>query len=84
MSKLAMDETGRVVIPLEVRQKAELLPGEELILVAEGPGEIRMMTREAARRRAQQMAQRLLATGQSLANELLAERRREFELDRQD
>lgn len=40
MAKVTMDETGRVVIPPQVWQKAGLMPGEELIVVAEGPGEI--------------------------------------------
>jgi bifunctional DNA-binding transcriptional regulator/antitoxin component of YhaV-PrlF toxin-antitoxin module len=79
-----MDKTGRVVIPLELRQKAALLPGIELVVVAEGDGEFRMMTREAARRKAQEMAARLLDPSESLADELIEERRREFERESRD
>jgi bifunctional DNA-binding transcriptional regulator/antitoxin component of YhaV-PrlF toxin-antitoxin module len=83
MSTVTMDKMGRVVIPLDLRQKAELLPGEELIVVAEGEGEFRVMTRAAARRKAQELAQKWLKPGQSLADELIAERRRESELENQ-
>ncbi|MFN0103784.1 MAG: AbrB/MazE/SpoVT family DNA-binding domain-containing protein [Bryobacteraceae bacterium] len=77
MSSVLIDRAGRMVIPADVRAKAEILPGEEMIVVSEGPGEIRVMTRKAALRRAQKRVAALVPPGVSLVDELLEDRRRE-------
>jgi bifunctional DNA-binding transcriptional regulator/antitoxin component of YhaV-PrlF toxin-antitoxin module len=66
-----------MVIPADIRAKSEILPGEEVIVVSDGPGEIRVMTRKAALRRAQEWVAGLAKPGQSMVDELLEDRRRE-------
>jgi bifunctional DNA-binding transcriptional regulator/antitoxin component of YhaV-PrlF toxin-antitoxin module len=79
-----MDMNGRVMIPLELRQRAALAPGDDLVVAVEGQGEMLMLTRAAAQRRAQEMAADSFDPSVSLADELFEERRREFERQGRD
>ena len=81
MSTATLDKTGRIVIPAEVRAESDLLPGEELIVITEGPGEVRVMTRKAALRRAQERLARLKNPMESVVDEFLADRRREVDAE---
>lgn len=74
-----LDKMGRMVVPIEVRVRLSLQAGDELIVIPDGDGEFRVMTRKAARRKAQALTQELVARtgGGSLADELAEERRTE-------
>jgi len=69
-------EGGRVVIPAEYRRELGLEPGDEVIIRLED-GELRILTRAEAVRRAQALVERHVKRGRSLVDELSAERREE-------
>ncbi len=67
---------GRLVIPAEYRRALGLEPGDEVIIRMED-GELRIMTRAEAVRRAQALVRQHVEKGRSLVGELSAERRTE-------
>lgn len=69
-------EGGQVVIPAEYRRELGLAPGDEVIIRLE-EGELRIMTRAEAVRRAQALVNRHVKRRCSLVEELSAERRAE-------
>ncbi len=71
---------GRLVIPARFRKALGLRPGSQ-VLLALSDGELRIWTREAARRRAQNLICSLIPPEVSLVDELIADRRREAELE---
>lgn len=74
--KTKIGEGGRIVIPAEYRQALGLQVGDEVILRLEG-GELRIFTLNQAIKRAQELVSRSIPQERSLADELIAERRRE-------
>jgi len=74
--KTKIGEGGRIVIPAEYRQALGLQVGDEVILRLEG-GELRIFTLNQAIKRAQELVSRYIPEERSLADELIAERRRE-------
>ena len=75
-----VDRSGRLVIPAPVRRELELRDGDELIFVSgETPGEVRLISRRAAVKRAQALVRRYTRREGSAVDELLAERRRDAE-----
>ena len=79
---LQVKEGGRIVLPAHLRALLEVKEGDALTgkLV---DGELRLMSRSAAIRRAQEIVRRHVPEGTSLVDQLLADRRTEFgrELD---
>ncbi len=69
-------EGGRVVIPAEHRRQLGLEIGDEVIVRVEG-GELRILTRAEAIKRAQEKVRRHVKGSRSLVDELSAERRAE-------
>ena len=69
-------EGGSVVIPAEYRRELGLEPGDEVIIRLE-EGELRILTRAEAVRRAQALVERHAQRNRSLVDELSAERRAE-------
>lgn len=69
-------EGGRVVIPAEYRRELGLRVGDEVIVRLDD-GEVRILSRSDAVRRAQALVRRHVRKGRSLVNELSKERRRE-------
>lgn len=71
-----MNESGRIVIPANVRRALGLVAGERLVLRLGEDGEIRLSTRAVG---VERVRRRLAAAldGPSLATELIAERRAE-------
>ncbi len=69
-------EGGRLVIPAEHRRALGLEIGDEVILRVEG-GELRILTRTEAIKRAQEKVRRHVKGSRSLVDELSAERRAE-------
>jgi len=69
-------EGGRVVIPAEYRRALGMEPGDEVIIRLE-EGELRILTRAEAVRRAQALVERHVKRNRSLVEELSAERHAE-------
>ncbi len=75
-ARARMGDNGRVVIPAAYRKALGLSPGDEIILRL-GDGEVRLMSRMTAIKRAQELVRRYNPEGRNLVNELVAERRAE-------
>lgn len=67
---------GRIVIPAQCRRALDIEAGDELRLRVEN-GELRLLSRRAAIKRAQSIVRRYVPEGVSLSDELIAERREE-------
>jgi AbrB family looped-hinge helix DNA binding protein len=76
--KVRLGPDGRVVIPAALREALGLKEGDVLFARLEG-GEIKLLTPKAAMLRAQAIVRQFVPEGVSLADELIADRRREAE-----
>ena len=76
MISMKLSEGGRVVIPVEIRRELGLKDGDT-VLWELADGEARLTTKAARVKRAQALVRRHVPAGASLADELIAERRRE-------
>jgi AbrB family looped-hinge helix DNA binding protein len=76
--KVRLGPEGRVVIPAPIREALGLKEADVLFARLEG-GEIKLLTPQAAMLRAQAIVRRFVPGGVSLADELIADRRREAE-----
>jgi AbrB family looped-hinge helix DNA binding protein len=75
--KTRLGQGGRIVLPVEFREALGIKTGDELILSLKD-GEVRVMTRQAAIKCAQDIVRRYIPEGRSLSDELIEERRAEF------
>jgi AbrB family looped-hinge helix DNA binding protein len=66
---------GRIVIPANFRRELGVEVGDEILLRLD-EGEVRILKRDQAIRKAQAMVRKSVPKGRSLVQELLAERRR--------
>ena len=73
-TRLRLSENGRIVIPASFRKALGIEAGDELVLRLQ-EDELRITTQQRRIRRAQERARRYLKRGESLVDELLAERR---------
>lgn len=72
-ARTSLEKSGRIMIPVAVRKRLGLEPGQELVLlVDEG---VYLLTAEQAVKRAQGLVRKHVAEGKSLSQELIAERR---------
>jgi antitoxin PrlF len=71
-----IEEDGKVAIPAEYREALGLTKDSELMMVLEN-GELRLLTREQAIRKAQGIVRHYVPEGRLLSEELIAERRAE-------
>ena len=69
---------GRVVIPAEYRRTLGLNDGDKVIIRVED-GELRILSIKQALRRAEEIVSKYVPADQSLADELIADRRQEAE-----
>jgi len=76
--KVRLGPDGRVVIPAPIREALGLKEGDVLFARLEA-GEIKLLTPQAAMMRAQSIVRSFVPEGVSLAEELIADRRREAE-----
>ena len=67
-------ENGRLVIPAAFRHAMRIQPGDELVLMLRD-GELKITTRQHAITRAQRTVRQYTCDGDSLVDELIAERR---------
>jgi AbrB family looped-hinge helix DNA binding protein len=73
-TRLRVNENGRVVIPASFRKALGINVGDEVMLRIED-GELRITTRKQRLERAKQLVRRHVEQGDSLVDELIAERR---------
>jgi len=82
-AKLRLGPDGRVLIPATFREALGISEGDTLV-ASIVDGELHLLTIEAAVRRAQAIVRQFVPEGVSLVDELLEDRRREVERERQD
>jgi len=70
-----VNENGRIVIPLAMREALGIAPGDELILRLEDD-ELRITTLGRRIENARQLVRKHVKSGRSLVDELIAERRK--------
>jgi AbrB family looped-hinge helix DNA binding protein len=75
-ARVKVGQKGRIVIPAEIREAAGINVGDTVELRLDNC-EIRVSTRRARIRRAQERARRYIPKGVLLSEELMAERREE-------
>ena len=78
--RLTLGPGGRVVIPAALREAMEVSEGDAILAWVED-GELHLLSPRVGARQAQAMLKGLLPEGVSLADELIAERRREAEAE---
>jgi AbrB family looped-hinge helix DNA binding protein len=71
-----LDTSGRIVLPLAVREQLRLTTGDEVLVIQSGDS-CYIETPEQALRAAQEYFRKLAPPGVSMVDELLAERRAE-------
>lgn len=80
---IQVKEAGRIVLPAEVRAHLQIAEGDTLMLQVIDD-EIRLLSRRAAVRRAQDLVRQYIPEGLSLSEELIAERREEARRESQE
>lgn len=78
VAHVRVDGHGRVVIPAYFREALGLESGDKVTLILEDGGITRLTIRETVRRVQDEVA-KYVTPGRSLVDELIAERRAEFE-----
>jgi AbrB family looped-hinge helix DNA binding protein len=78
--RLTLGPGGRVVIPAALREAMEVNEGDTILAWVEN-GELHLLSPRVGARQAQTMLKSLLPEGSSLADELIADRRREAEAE---
>lgn len=73
-SRLQIGAGGRIVIPAEIRSAMGIGEGD-IVLARVVDGELRLLSQEAAIRKAQEVVRKHVPEGVSLVDELIAERR---------
>jgi bifunctional DNA-binding transcriptional regulator/antitoxin component of YhaV-PrlF toxin-antitoxin module len=76
---LRLGPGGRVVIPADFRKKMQVQEGETLVALLQPDGELRLLSKQTAMKRAQAHFRTVVPEGVSLVDELIADRRREAE-----
>lgn len=71
-----MGKAGRVVIPARFREALDLRPGDSLVVRLDDEG-LHLYTARQALARARAAVRRYVPAGEPLADELIADRRRE-------
>lgn len=82
-AKLRLGPDGRVLIPAAFREALGLSEGDALIASIDN-GELNLLTRRAAVRRAQAIVRQFVPEGVSLVDELIDDRRREVEREQRN
>jgi AbrB family looped-hinge helix DNA binding protein len=77
-TKLRLGPDGRIVIPAAFREALGLSEGD-MIIASIDDGELNLLTRRAAVRRAQAIVRQFVPEGVRLVDELIEDRRREVE-----
>jgi antitoxin PrlF len=81
---VVMADRGRLVLPVEVRERVNIKPGDRLTLRVEPDGKMTLLTAAAFARSLRGVFKHLGVPGRSMADELIAERRREAAMEERD
>jgi AbrB family looped-hinge helix DNA binding protein len=79
--QIVVGDRGRVVLPSRVRAKLGLKPGSRMLLSAEEDGSLRLRPYRTVADQNRGLLAELAPAGESMVDELLAERRREAALE---
>jgi bifunctional DNA-binding transcriptional regulator/antitoxin component of YhaV-PrlF toxin-antitoxin module len=79
--RLTLGPGGRVVIPMALREAMEVEEGDAILAWVDD-GELHLLSPRVGARQAQAMLKGLLPKGVSLAEDLIADRRREAEAEK--
>ena len=74
---VTVSDRGRLVLPVEIREKLKIRDGDPVALTLEDDGLVTLQTREVALQRFTGMFKHLAKPGRLASDELIAERRRE-------
>jgi len=74
--RATINESGRVVLPKQLREALGIAPGDELIFSSDGET-FSIETQKQRALRAQEYISKLIATDGSIVDELIADRRKE-------
>src|SRR5215831_7587645 len=81
---VVMADRGRLVLPVEVRERLHIKPGDRLTLRVEPDGTMKLLTAAAFARSLRGMFKHLGVPGRSIVDDLIAERRREARMEEED
>jgi AbrB family looped-hinge helix DNA binding protein len=81
---VVMAERGRLVLPVDVRERLNIKPGDRLTLRVEPDGTMKLLTAAAFARSLRGMFKHLGVPGRSIVDDLIAERRREARMEEED
>jgi len=79
--RVIVGDRGRVVLPSSVRAELDLKPGTRLLLSTEKDGSLRLRPYRSVADKNRGMLTGSTRAGKSMVDELLADRRREAELE---
>lgn len=79
--RIKVGEDGSVVLPADVVREMGLVPGGEVVLDVRPSGMLYAGSQEAAWQEARRIVRAYIPPGISLVDELIADRRREAELE---
>lgn len=82
--RASIDSKGRLFIPSEIRKQTGLGERESVMVQAIGPGELRVLGVKHAVARSMGMYRHLRGDDESVADELIADRRREARSEQND
>ena len=82
--KIRVQADGSVIVSASVVAEAGFKPGDRVMAHMERDGEIHLLSRRAAIRYAQELVRKYVPEGVNLVDELIAERRREFEKEERE
>jgi AbrB family looped-hinge helix DNA binding protein len=74
--KARLNDSGRIVIPAQIRQQLGMNAGDTLLFTVDG-GVLKIESHRARIRRVQESLRRLIPSDRCLSDELIAERREE-------
>lgn len=81
--RLKVDSAGRILVPAGVRAAMGIAEGSAVLAWLDG-GELRLVAAKSAAVQARRLARELIPGGDSLADELIAERREEARRERKN
>ncbi len=79
--RVSIDDRGRLPIPAETRRQLGFLEGDTVMIEPLGPGEFRAVKLADAVKKAKGMYRELRSADESVADQLIADRRREMKED---
>jgi AbrB family looped-hinge helix DNA binding protein len=76
-----LEKSGRILIPASVRRQLGLSAGSQVLVKVEESGALHVTSRSQALAKVREEIRKYIPVGQDLAEELIRDRRAEFERD---